>query len=127
MEESYINVDFKGIDDTTLITNLISGCYDIFMLKSEFIVYCMFLIHIQIKSFELMFEKDDLSNQFLYYDNVEFKNNENDLLKLGEMVKILHPFGEQLKKEIIEKRKMTEEEFNNIQEECKKIYINKKN
>ena len=69
------------------------------------------LINIQVESFNMLFEGDDMCSELSYYDDSEFKNNENDLLKIGNMVKILHPFLNELRNEIKENRQMNTEEI----------------
>ena len=99
------------IEDTLIIYNLISNKYDIKELKTNFIIYCILLINIQVESFNMLFEGDDMCSELSYYDDSEFKNNENDLLKIGNMVKILHPFLNELRNEIKENRQMNTEEI----------------
>jgi hypothetical protein len=99
------------IEDTLIIYNLISNKYDIKELKTNFIIYCILLINIQVESFNMLFEGDDMCSELSYYDDSEFKNNENDLLKIGNMVKILHPFLNELRNEIKENRQMNAEEI----------------
>ena len=99
------------IEDTLIICNLISNKYIIKDLETKFIIYCILLINIQVESFNMLFEGDDMCSELSYYDNSEFKNNENDLLKIANMVKVLHPFLEELKKEIKENRQLNEEEI----------------
>ena len=98
------------IEDTLIICNLISNKYNIKDLETKFIIYCILLINIQVESFNMLFEGVDMCSELSYYDNSEFKNNENDLLKIGNMVKVLHPFLKELKKEIKENRQMNTEE-----------------
>ena len=99
------------MEDTIIIYNLISNKYNIKELDTKFIIYCVLLINIQVESFNMLFEGDDMCSELSYYDNSEFKNNENDLLKIANMVKVLHPFLEELKKEIKENRQLNEEEI----------------
>ena len=99
------------MEDTLIIYNLISNKYNIKKLDTKFIIYCVLLINIQVESFNMLFEGDDMCSELSYYDNSEFKNNENDLLKIANMVKVLHPFLEELKKEIKENRQMNAEEI----------------
>ena len=99
------------IEDTLIIYNLMSNKYKIKELETNFIIYCILLINIQIESFNMLFEGDNMCSELSYYDNKEFKNNENDLLQISNTVKVLHPFLEELKKEIKENRQMNEEEI----------------
>jgi hypothetical protein len=98
------------IEDTLIIFNLTSNKYNIKELDTNFIIYCILIINIQIESFNMIFEGDDMCSELSYYDNSEFKNNENDLLKIANMVKVLHPFLNELKKEIKENRQLNKEE-----------------
>ena len=115
------------IEDTLIISNLISNKYNIKELDTKFIIYCILLINIQMESFNMLFEGDDMCSELTYYDNSEFKNNENDLLKIGNMVKVLHPFFEELKKEIKENRQMNKEEVLKKHKESIQEYATKNN
>ena len=108
---SEISETHLDMEDTLIIYNLISNKYNIKELDTKFIIYCVLLINIQVESFNMLFEGDDMCSELSYYDNSEFKNNENDLLKIANMVKVLHPFLEELKKEIKENRQLNEEEI----------------
>jgi hypothetical protein len=119
------NLSHLDIKDTLIITNLVCDEYDITQLNTNFIVYCMLLIKIQKTSFELMFEKDELCDQFLYYDKKEFKNNENNLLKLGDLLKVLNPYLNVLQNEIKVNRKISFEELIKIHKVCLEDYIKK--
>ena len=98
------------IEDTLIICNLISNKYIIKDLDTKFIIYCILLINIQLEAFNMLFEGDDMCSELSYYDNNEFKNNENDLLQISNTAKVLHPFLKELKKEIKENRQMNTEE-----------------
>ena len=91
--------------------NLADFSTSVIIIDTKFIIYCVLLINIQVESFNMLFEGDDMCSELSYYDNSEFKNNENDLLKIANMVKVLHPFLEELKKEIKENRQLNEEEI----------------
>ena len=108
---SEISETHLDMEDTLIIYNLISNKYNIKELDTKFIIYCVLLINIQVESFNMLFEGDDMCSELSYYDNSEFKNNENDLLKIANMVKVLHPFLEELKKEIKENRQLNAEEI----------------
>ena len=115
------------IEDTLIIYNLISNKYNIKELETKFIIYCLLLINIQMESFNLLFDGDDMCSELSYYDNSEFKNNENDLLKIANMVKVLHPFLEELKKEIKENRQLNEEDVLKKHKESIQEYAIKNN
>ncbi len=109
------------ISDKEIVNNLISNNYDIKHLETKFIIYCLLLIIIQNKAFEAIFDNDN-SFKIASYEGDEIKNNENDLLEIGETVKLLHPIKNQLIIEIKENRKIKKEEYKNIIEECMKEY-----
>lgn len=117
------------IDDNLIISNLASNKYDIKQLETKFIVYCMFLINIQIQLFDSLINKNNVieNEEAIYYDGGEFKNDENDLLNLSNTLKLTRPFMEVFKKEIKENRKITVKEYIIINDECKKEYIIKNN
>ena len=110
------------MEDTLIIFNLTSNKYNIKELDTKFIIYCMLIINIQIESFNILFEGDDMCSELSYYDNIEFKNNENDLLQISHTVKVLHPFLKELKKEITENRQTNEEEVLKKNKECIQEY-----
>jgi hypothetical protein len=115
------------IEDTLIIYNLISNKYNIKELETKFIIYCLLLINIQMESFNLLFDGDDMCSELSYYDNKEFKNNENDLLQISNTVKVLHPFLEELKKEIKENRQLNEEDVLKKHKESIQEYAIKNN
>ena len=110
------------MEDTIIIYNLISNKYNIKELDTKFIIYCILLINIQLEAFNMLFEGDDMCSELSYYDNSEFKNNENDLLQISNTAKVLHPFLKELKKEIKENRQMNEEEVLKKHKESIKEY-----
>lgn len=115
------NIEMTEIIDHEIIHNLIENKYDIKQLETKFIIYCMLVIFIQIDIFERIFNGDDIT-KISYYNENEFKNNENDLLQIGKTVKILYPILCNLKIEINENRKINLEIIQPIYHECLEEY-----
>ena len=79
----------KVISDDEIINNLLACKYDIKQLETKFIIYCINLICIQIQTFEMMFNGNDMKEVVSYTNGNQFKNNENDLLEIGYTAKLL--------------------------------------
>ena len=120
-----ISENYSEMDDEQLLNNLVNNKYDITKINDKFITYLMFLIEIQIKTFEDIFDGNDISNEVAYCNGDKFMNNENDLLQASNTAKLLYPIYILLAKEIKENRKINIDEFRILLDNCIYEYSDK--
>lgn len=113
-------------DEIEIVNSLLNEEYIINEMELEFLINCRMLCTIQIYIFEQMFNGEDLIGHVGYYDDSEFKGNENDLLMVANLCKNLTPIINKLSDEI-ERRQIDTDTHNDILKKCLISYANKRN